>query len=95
MTALDVVLAILGFGITVLVVAGMVLLEPRHLVSEAVQTDLSDVKRHRPAGRRSRTKPQQATEPAADQPATFRPSPNSGDRPAADLRTRVQPKEHS
>jgi hypothetical protein len=96
-TALDVVLAILGIGITGMVVAGMVLLVPRNLVSPAVQTDLSDVKPHHPAGRNDGTKPttEPAAEPGRDTVATFRASLNDGDRPAGDRRTRVQPKEHS
>ena len=56
MSALNVFLAIVGVGVTALVVAGMVLLKPHHLVSAAVQTDLSDVE-PKTADRAATTRP--------------------------------------
>lgn len=67
MSALNVFLAIVGVGVTALVIAGMILLEPRHLVSDAPQTDLSDVKPNRPAGPNGSRSP--ATQPVAEQPS--------------------------
>ena len=89
MSAVNVFPAIVGVVITGLVIAGMVLLEPRHLISPAPQTELPDVKPSQPAGRHTRTKP--ATEPDAEQPrdqlAAVRASPDGEDRPADDRRT--------
>ena len=42
MSALNVFLAVMGVGVTGLVVAGMILLQEHHLISPAPQTELPD-----------------------------------------------------
>ncbi len=84
MSALDVFLATMGVGVTALVITGMVLLEPHHLVSSAPQTDLSDVKPHNLV--RSNINRPTATKPSAErscqEPATLRAGVTEENRPA-------------
>ncbi len=90
MSALDVFLAITGAGVTTLVITGMVLLKPHHLVSPAPQTDLSDIRPHQLT--RPNINTPTAAQPNAKQsrqdPATTRANLTEQDRPADDRQTR-------
>ena len=92
-SALDVFLAIVGVGVTALVIAGMVLLEPHHLVSRAPETDLSDVK-PRALARPNIHRPT-ATEPGAErtrrEPAMSRGDLTEEDRTAGPFEIRQPP----
>jgi hypothetical protein len=48
MTLLNIFLAVVGLGVTVMVILGMLFLKPHHITQEAELTDLSDVKNRYP-----------------------------------------------
>jgi hypothetical protein len=43
MSALNIFLAVVGLGVTMMVITGMLYLKPHHITQPAVLTDLSDV----------------------------------------------------